>query len=242
MRRANSREEFIQEISHRGYHVRWEENRKHITYTTPTGMKCRGDKLHELKFRKEHMEHEFEIRAQAAQQCFGSPQAAGGTSHPDGITAQCAVHHAGADGGAAGHLRTAPAVVGADAGPQPGNPPVNGAHTLGHEGNNQTGWEAERRIYQRALIQAISSLRRWIPFIIMSLAAAAVPVCTLMRQTLTQQARCSACCPGWREIPITLSWVPPSGTVTETAKFWPGSSKKRLPWNISRMTMIRGNR
>lgn len=61
--------------------------------------------------------------------------------------------HSGHEGepGAAGHLRTAPAVAGADAGLQPGNLPVNGAHTLRHERNNQTGWEAERRIYQRAL-------------------------------------------------------------------------------------------
>ncbi|MBM6978041.1 relaxase/mobilization nuclease domain-containing protein, partial [Intestinimonas butyriciproducens] len=45
MRQAGSREEFIQEMKRRGYQVRWEEHRKHITYTTPTGMKCRDDKL-----------------------------------------------------------------------------------------------------------------------------------------------------------------------------------------------------
>ena len=68
MQRAGSREEFIQEMKRQGYHIRWEENRKHITYITPTGMKCRDDKLHELKFRKENMEHEFGIRNQAAKQ------------------------------------------------------------------------------------------------------------------------------------------------------------------------------
>lgn len=73
IRRASSREEFIQEMNRRGYQVRWEENRKCIIYTTPTGMKCKDDKLHELKFRKENMEHKFGIRAHAAQQCFGSP-------------------------------------------------------------------------------------------------------------------------------------------------------------------------
>lgn len=39
--------------------------------------------------------------------------------------------------------------------------------------------------FQKDTQEAISSLRRWIPFIIMSSAAAAVPVCILMWQTLT---------------------------------------------------------
>ena len=59
MKRAGTREEFLREMNQQGYQVRWEEGRKSITYTTPTGKKCRDDKLHELKFRKEQMEHEF---------------------------------------------------------------------------------------------------------------------------------------------------------------------------------------
>lgn len=39
--------------------------------------------------------------------------------------------------------------------------------------------------FQKDTQEAIASLRRWIPFIIMSSAAAAVPVCILMWQTLT---------------------------------------------------------
>ena len=39
--------------------------------------------------------------------------------------------------------------------------------------------------FQKDTQEAISSLRRWVPFIIMSSAAAAVPVCILMWQTLT---------------------------------------------------------
>ena len=126
MRRAGSREEFIQEMNRRGYQVRWKENRKCITYTTPTGMKCRDDRLHELKFRKENMEHEFGIRAQAAQQCFGSPQTAGRASHPDGTTAQCAVYDAGADTGTAGECPPA------YPGPPENDPSVHGYS--GHEG------------------------------------------------------------------------------------------------------------
>ena len=41
-----------------------------------------------------------------------------------------------------------------------------------------------RTTFQKDTQEAIASLRRWIPFIIMSSAAAAVPVCILMRQTL----------------------------------------------------------
>lgn len=62
MRKAKSREEFIREMERRGYQVRWEKNRKAITYTTPKGMKCRDDRLHEDKYRKEVMECEFRIR------------------------------------------------------------------------------------------------------------------------------------------------------------------------------------
>ena len=62
MRRTKSQEEFIREMERRGYQVRWETNRKYITYTIPKGMKCRDDRLHEDKYRKEVMEREFRIR------------------------------------------------------------------------------------------------------------------------------------------------------------------------------------
>ena len=32
-----------------GYQVRWAASRRSITYTTPQGMKCRDDRLHEEK-------------------------------------------------------------------------------------------------------------------------------------------------------------------------------------------------
>ena len=37
MKRAGTREEFLREMNQQGYQVRWEEGRKSITYTTPTG-------------------------------------------------------------------------------------------------------------------------------------------------------------------------------------------------------------
>ena len=66
MRYAASKEEFISLMESEGYQVRWTDSRKNITYTTPTGMKCRDDRLHEEKYTKEVMEHEFRIRAALA--------------------------------------------------------------------------------------------------------------------------------------------------------------------------------
>lgn len=103
MTRASSREDFIREMRRRGYEVRWEAGRKSITYTTPTGMKCRDDKLHERKFRKEQMEHEFRIRQRAAQQRIIQLKAAGtGAPDDDRPAAQRPLYDAHADGGTAG--------------------------------------------------------------------------------------------------------------------------------------------
>ena len=63
MKYAATREEFISLMKSKGYEVRWTENRKNITYTTPAGMKCRDNRLHKQKYTKEAMEHEFRIRA-----------------------------------------------------------------------------------------------------------------------------------------------------------------------------------
>jgi len=68
MRFAGSREEFIVLMKSEGYAVRWENSRKSITYTTPDGMKCRDNKLHEDRYLKEVMEYEFRIRKQLAEQ------------------------------------------------------------------------------------------------------------------------------------------------------------------------------
>ena len=68
MRFAGSREEFIALMKSEGYAVRWEDSRKSITYTTPDGMKCRDNKLHEDKYLKEVMEYEFRIRKQLTEQ------------------------------------------------------------------------------------------------------------------------------------------------------------------------------
>lgn len=62
MKQAKTKKQFIALMKRKGYDVRWEQQRKYITYTTPTGKKCRCNKLHDKKFLKEMMEYEFKIR------------------------------------------------------------------------------------------------------------------------------------------------------------------------------------
>ena len=62
MKQAKSKKQFCCLMKQQGYDVRWEDNRKYITYTCPNKRKCRDNKLHGDKYRKEMLEHEFEIR------------------------------------------------------------------------------------------------------------------------------------------------------------------------------------
>ena len=62
MRHAGSREEFIALMESEGYKVRWEESRRNITYTTPSGGQGRDRLLFGAKYLKENMNYEFRIR------------------------------------------------------------------------------------------------------------------------------------------------------------------------------------
>ena len=64
MKYAADKNAFVSLMASEGYAVRWESDRKYITYTTPDGLKCRDNKLHEEKYCKEVMGHEFRIRAE----------------------------------------------------------------------------------------------------------------------------------------------------------------------------------
>ena len=59
---TTSKEEFILYMNQFGYDVNWQNTRKYITYTTPEGMKCRDNKLHEEKYLKEKMEDFYGIK------------------------------------------------------------------------------------------------------------------------------------------------------------------------------------
>ena len=70
MKYAADKDAFVSLMASEGYAVRWESARKYITYTTPDGLKCRDNKLHEEKYCKEAMEREFRIRAKLVQRKF----------------------------------------------------------------------------------------------------------------------------------------------------------------------------
>ena len=70
MKYAADRDAFVSLMESEGCAVRWESGRKYITYTTPDSMRCRDNKLHEEKYCKEAMEHEFRIRAKLVQRKF----------------------------------------------------------------------------------------------------------------------------------------------------------------------------
>ena len=70
MKYAADKDAFVSLMASEGYAVRWESSRKYITYTTLDGLKCRDNKLHEEKYCKEVMEHEFRIRAELIQRKF----------------------------------------------------------------------------------------------------------------------------------------------------------------------------
>lgn len=89
---ARTKDEFIALMRSEGYEVKWEPSRKSITYTCPNGQKCRDNKLHEEKYLKENMEHEFRIReeiiygrAEAVEPAADTGTATGASSHRGGV-------------------------------------------------------------------------------------------------------------------------------------------------------------
>ena len=83
MKYAADKDAFVSLMASEGYAVRWESGRKYITYTTPEGMRCRDSKLHEEKYCKEAMEHEFRIRAEFAKRKFHRAEEADGGIETD---------------------------------------------------------------------------------------------------------------------------------------------------------------
>jgi len=55
---AVSRADFIRKMQAKGYKVKWTDTRENITFTTPTGMRCRDRKLGEPEY---YNKHNFEI-------------------------------------------------------------------------------------------------------------------------------------------------------------------------------------
>ena len=167
MRKAKTKDEFLEFMKKRGYEVNWTDTRKYITYTTPKGYRCRDIRLHEDKFLKEVMENEFRIRQEIARSethCgskFGRGAEADTMLYdhtgklegpPDGVLLST-----GADGedgysrangsilrGTEGVLREKVGLVGSENGGDKAGNAGSGEELEGRDGS--TGWESERAI------------------------------------------------------------------------------------------------
>ncbi|WP_251448896.1 relaxase/mobilization nuclease domain-containing protein [Vermiculatibacterium agrestimuris] len=146
MRRAKRREDFIREMEQRGYQVRWEPTRQAITYTTPKGKKCRDNRLHEDKYRKEVMEREFRIRAEMLHRRIeGEELAARATSYGGGMERPVGdpQHPVPSDGEPVRHIEEQPRYHAGSACPGGGADQGSG-NDPSAAGATGTGWEEER--------------------------------------------------------------------------------------------------
>ena len=154
MKYTQSREEFIAKMKQQGYEVRWEVDRKHITYTTPSGWKCRDDKLHEEKYLKERMEKEFAYRTEII---YGRTEASQRTNSTADTGAEYTVtSHTGRVESAAGSAEwtVRPASGATSLGETSADPLRNAGANVGvdpgsgsAENGTRTGWEREREAF-----------------------------------------------------------------------------------------------
>ena len=157
MRYASTKEEFRSLMESEGYQVRWTDGRKNITYTTPGGMKCRDDRLHDIKYTKEVMENEFRIRAEIVRGRTETAEPAAAVSpYAPSASAPAGVEQTAGTAGAPGSQRRR------TGGHASGIEPTGGAAThsgaVGDTvagggpaaGDSATGWEKERALYLAA--------------------------------------------------------------------------------------------
>ena len=153
MRCAGNREEFLVLLRSEGYDAAWTGSRKNITYITPSGLKCRDNRLHIEKYLKENMEAEFGYRTEndntrnvdAAQKADGRGATAGTQRDGHGAELERAARNAGQ------------AVPAADAvGHGPENAPDEAGSTERFDRDEgecrkirETGWEPEREVFFR---------------------------------------------------------------------------------------------
>ena len=157
MRFASTREDFISLMESEGYQVRWSATRKSITYTTPQGMKCRDDRLHELKYTKEVMEREFRVRAEIIYRGIETAEPTQqGSSLADGAATRGGLGRTAGSAGRSGGrcFGTGGPVTGVvpagGAAPHPGADGGAGTGCGLDSGGTETGWEEERAFYLAA--------------------------------------------------------------------------------------------
>ena len=152
MQYASTKEEFIALMKSEGYKVRWTDSRKNITYTTPKGMKCRDDRLHDEKYTKEVMEHEFRIRAALAHGGIEAEERStagtnsdlsqrGGVAGTATTAERAGAAHSGPHSPSAGGCQPEEVV------PHPGTDGGPGAGCGGSTAAAATGWEVEREAF-----------------------------------------------------------------------------------------------
>ena len=172
MKYAADKDAFVSLMESEGYAVRWESGRKYITYTTPDGMRCRDNKLHEEKYCKEAMEHEFRIRAElikrklrtaetnsgietdeSAEQRIDKYTAADDAAHRDPVRSAADDEQAGKAGGRnkLGTGGNSEYVAGIENAHRPDTGAgVSGGDSEIADGDEQTagtGWESEREVF-----------------------------------------------------------------------------------------------
>ena len=158
MKYAADRNAFVSLMESEGYTVCWESRRKYITYTTPDGMKCRDNKLHEEKYCKEAMEHEFRIRAEiVSARTQAAQRPADKTSDADTTSRSVSLENGlGANDERSGctvvPCRSADGSVGerqqADVAASHANAAGRSAESGAASGaDDRTGWEAERELF-----------------------------------------------------------------------------------------------
>ena len=152
MRYAASKEEFISLMESEGYQVRWTDSRKNITYTTPMGMKCRDDRLHDEKYTKEVMEHEFRIRTALVHGGIETEERSAADINPS-LSQKRGLAGAAPSAGRAGAAHSGPHSPSAGGFQPEGTVPRSvpdggpGAGGGGDTGAAATGWEEERTLY-----------------------------------------------------------------------------------------------
>ena len=177
MKKSQSKEDFIILMKRKGYEVKWTDERKDITFTCPNGMKCRGSRLHQERFRKENIENEFRLRKEQFEryrngsinpsQRTGNGSSSenslrdGGLRYPGGMAGgrnesasprrEVSAGTVQADrytGNPAGLAGSADGSAGGTANGKPGDAVL-------HAANPATGWEREREIFFRTVRDAL---------------------------------------------------------------------------------------
>lgn len=173
MERSANKEDFIKLMNRAGYQVLWTQERKYITFTCPNGMKCRCSKLHDDKYLKVRLEHEFTIREQYLAGKFDPEQRSGNGGNQRNTLPANRVRSAervdreldeaaGAGRGVSAYPVPAdqpagyPEGAGRNAGPATENLAGGEAgHPDNHPQHTATGWENERAVFYRYLENAL---------------------------------------------------------------------------------------